>query len=170
MLGSKHARSVIYGLTVISTIMFSGCKPSQHDAARIQTLELQVSEQRTEIDWLKKQAVQTDDAVRKTHEQILEVARANENMVALLNQTASQLETVADQLERAPTNKVRTVRYYVPSQPAYTTSGPQSTRMGIPASVYDQIAADSAAKWPGNYEMQKFTIEEQVSAWKSLHR
>ena len=43
-----------------------------------------------------------------------------------------------------------------------------ATIQGIPAAVYSQIAADAARKWPGDYDMQEFTIGEQVKSYKKL--
>src|SRR5205807_745890 len=39
------------------------------------------------------------------------------------------------------------------------------TRDEVPVAVYEQIAADAAKKWPGNYEMQAYTIEQQIEAY-----
>lgn len=40
---------------------------------------------------------------------------------------------------------------------------------GVPVSVYIQIKEKAEEKWPGNYEMQKYTIDNQVKAYKSLN-
>lgn len=41
---------------------------------------------------------------------------------------------------------------------------------GIPPDVYNTIAANSAAKWPGNYEMQVYEIKQQTEAYRTLHQ
>lgn len=40
---------------------------------------------------------------------------------------------------------------------------------GIPLPVYNQISADAAVKWPGNYDMQAYEIDNQVAAYKKIH-
>lgn len=54
------------------------------------------------------------------------------------------------------------------TQRAVARPVPVATKAGIPAEVYDQIAADAAKKWPGNFEMQEYTIKGQVESYLNL--
>jgi hypothetical protein len=40
---------------------------------------------------------------------------------------------------------------------------------GVPTSVYESIAAQAAKDWPNDYQMQEFTINQQIEAYKKLH-
>lgn len=39
----------------------------------------------------------------------------------------------------------------------------------IPDSIYNEIREKCANKWPGDYRMQKYCVEEQTKAWKYLN-
>lgn len=47
---------------------------------------------------------------------------------------------------------------------------PNQTKNGVPISVYNQIASDAAKRWPNNYEMQEFQINNQIESWLKLNR
>jgi hypothetical protein len=40
---------------------------------------------------------------------------------------------------------------------------------GVPEAVMTQIRANAVSKWPGDYNMQRFEIERQVTAWVDIH-
>jgi hypothetical protein len=42
-------------------------------------------------------------------------------------------------------------------------------KAGVPLSFYEQIAADAARDWTGNYDMQVFRIGQQIEAYRRLH-
>lgn len=41
-------------------------------------------------------------------------------------------------------------------------------KAGIPAEVYDQIAADASKRWPADFEMQEYIIKNQVESYLKL--
>lgn len=41
---------------------------------------------------------------------------------------------------------------------------------GIPSSTYNRIKADAEKEWPGDYQMQSFTIRNQVEAYKKVNQ
>jgi len=44
-----------------------------------------------------------------------------------------------------------------------------ATKDGVPIAIYNQIAADAAKEWPGDYRMQAYTIKNQTEAYRKLH-
>lgn len=54
--------------------------------------------------------------------------------------------------------------------PAPVAKAAEATRDGVPVSIWNEIAATAAKKWPGNFRMQDFDIREQVEAWQKLNR
>lgn len=45
----------------------------------------------------------------------------------------------------------------------------ESTKSTVPTSVLRKIQQKAASEWPDDYQMQKFTIEQELSAYRSLH-
>lgn len=53
--------------------------------------------------------------------------------------------------------------------PAARPAAASALRAGIPATVFEAIAADAEKRFPGDYEEQVYIINEQVTAYKKLH-
>lgn len=168
----KHLGSVKSCLPVISAaLLLAGCNDPK-TSARVDALEQQVAQQQTQLAALEAQTIRVDHEISLLHTNLADALGHSENALAMLFELEQRMDRLLIVMEQAATNKPASVRYYVPAQPATAAQrhSPQSTRMGIPAAVYQQISTDAARKWPGNYEMQEYEIKEQVSAWKNLHQ
>ncbi|MGA2541982.1 MAG: hypothetical protein ABSG78_10560 [Verrucomicrobiota bacterium] len=76
----------------------------------------------------------------------------------------SNLLARVDKLE-SPTN--RTGRSLTTVQPRLQSAS--AMKEGIPIEIYNQISAEAAKDWPGDYRMQVSRIEHEVEAYKKLH-
>ena len=63
-----------------------------------------------------------------------------------------------------------------PATPLQTRQGPPSrppqkaaAPPGVPQKIYDQIAAEAAARWKSDYHMQEVEIRDQIKAYRALH-
>lgn len=76
----------------------------------------------------------------------------------------------ADELERQL--QARAAQFKAGARPVAPAPGrpAEAVRDGVPLAVWNQIANEAAAKWPGNFEMQEYTIRNQIEAWRKIQR
>ena len=92
---------------------------------------------------------------------------------AIERQTAFDIEmaTESSRISQVVSNWIISENARKPARIS-NASEPQSqlaTKGGMPAAVYDSIAASAAEKWPGNFAMQEYEIKNQVKSYKALH-
>lgn len=46
---------------------------------------------------------------------------------------------------------------------------PRALSNGVPVVVYDQILTEATRRYPANYEMQEYIVNEQIAAYRKLH-
>lgn len=67
----------------------------------------------------------------------------------------------------APTNALAR-RAVALTQPRPAPAPARPMKNGVPAEVYDRIAASAEREWPGNFAMQKFEIDRQIGAYQTI--
>ncbi len=76
----------------------------------------------------------------------------------------SELLTVEVARRAAERSNRATAQRQPPARPIQEPS-----RDGVPLSIYNQIAADAAKDWPGDYTMQSWRISRQIEDYRKLH-
>lgn len=154
-------------------VILCGCRDRALEA-RLATMQKQITEL---------QEYQKED--HASIQSFAELTASNSNSaLAFLNVHQTMMSNVTEVLARsAAEQEIDRARYHeltnylgallrsgkivqtsVPAQPSAMPN-----RYGIPASVHAQIVTEAQHKWPGDYEMQEFTIKEQTEAYLRLH-
>lgn len=164
-------------IMVCLVAMVCGCS----DSKKVAALEKRVSElERKQLVVLEgldnmqvSQSNETAKLVVKTTELFQNYARSQKadsdrNLETMLDAIKSDVATeVKRSLDALRAQAGQRVASAPAARPAQPNQG--QTRQGIPLDVYNQIAADVAKEWPGNFSMQKILIDGQVEDYKKLH-
>ena len=159
-------------LIIGAAILAAGCshKPDERDA-RIAKLESRVSELDARCERLNDGFTNllSIDSQRLTDmAALVQKAGEEENteyavVQEKLNSFMSLLAVVTNSLPKlAITSR--------PNFPVQPQASAYPTKDGVPAAIYNQIAAEAAQKFPTDYDMQVFRIKEQVEAYRALHQ
>jgi hypothetical protein len=164
--------------SLLTLLLATGCNKSTH--ARIAALEAKVEEQQGEIQLLKTNILAFCEFF-KTNIVATETLYAEEQVYVATNMEAMKLQATMGEEERVRldylwqtmmpilTNATarRTLNYLV--QPQHQVQHQPQFKGGIPAEIYDDIAAGAAKRFPGDYDEQVYIINQQVTAYKQLH-
>jgi hypothetical protein len=149
--------------------LLAGCADKRGEAARdarLAKLEAQVAELRTQSDsqwgYLTNLAEITQNGFVTNAMGIAEISILQAEEMANYN----TLKEAITNLMVYSTNRPKQVVYY----PAATAPERRvGVKAGVPLDIYDKIAADAAREWPGNYQMQAYSIKSQIQSYKKLH-
>ncbi|MCX6923058.1 MAG: hypothetical protein NT154_07600 [Verrucomicrobia bacterium] len=97
------------------------------------------------------------------------------NLKALVLQEAQrsgQMQTMLETFITSFTNQParQTGKFAVPQTTLRPVPTTVQTKDGVPISIYTSIAAEAARRYPTDYDMQAFVIDQQVEAYKKLHQ
>jgi outer membrane murein-binding lipoprotein Lpp len=169
-------------IIVLATValLVAGCQ----DKAQIQQLQARVATLESNSGSLDAtvQSVAEADASMSNQWAAFAVTN-NKHMDALWDRTTTNfiftmnaLRFIQDAQDRltnleAISNHIPKVVSYGRPQPAqqFTPPPAQTYIQGVPTEIYTAIRAGAESKWPGNYEMQVFSIKEQTEAYLKLH-
>lgn len=160
-------------LTVViaAAVFAAGCNqnPDPRDA-KITKLEARVSEMEARYQGL-------NDAFTNLLGVVQQMSVKDEHVLsqlqAIVLQQQDGLQRLVGEmhtlLTNQPSKQVAAPRY-VPGQPQpVTRPGYGATRDGVPLAIYNEIAAEAARKFPANYDMQVFVIQDEIKAYRKLH-
>lgn len=164
-------RAAIVVVTLLAALLGAGC--SDRDAARrIDRLEQQVAElhaERAERNQkFDKRMAYLDEFAKQLAAEARDSTKRVEREASAIDpawRTEMQIEVAAQFEVFARTNLNKPGQ--LAARPAQAAR-PDAAKRGVPAGVYDQIAAEAARKWPGNFEMQEYTIGNQIEAYQKL--
>jgi outer membrane murein-binding lipoprotein Lpp len=149
-----------------------GCshKPDAREVARdakIAQLEARVVDLETRHEQLKSSFTNFLDVVQRANTDNTEALTKIETLVKNDEQNWDSFVGLIAALTNTPPKQAAAPRSYYPVQPQPSA---YATKDGVPIAIYNQIAAGAANKWPGNYEMQDYEINNQVEAYRKLHQ
>jgi len=107
------------------------------------------------------------DIVQRANAQNIDDYTKLETLVKSDQQNWDSFVAVLSAMTNTPPKQAAAPRSYYPVQPQPSA---YATKDGVPIATYNQIAADAAREWPGDYDMQAYEIKKQVEAYLSLHR
>jgi hypothetical protein len=93
-------------------------------------------------------------------------ARNDDLIASGLRQAVLLLERMSNDAAIEKSSAIKPSKYQ-PARPR-AASGRQSVE-GVPADVYAGIRASAASRWPNNYDMQVFVIDQQCAAYRKLN-
>ena len=155
-------------IIIVAAIFAVGCshKPDARDA-KIAKLESRVSDIEARCELLSSSFTNLLSIVQRANAQDAEDYAKLETLVKSDNDNWNSLIQVFSALTNAPPKQVAAPRPYYPAQPQPSA---YATRDGVPIGIYNQIAANAAAKWPSDYDMQAYEIKNQVEAYRKIHQ
>lgn len=159
-------------LVIIGAMLFAiGCsqKPDARDA-KIAKLEARVLEIESRYQGLTDSLTNLFDVVHQMNADVKRsMSEINRGMSELMELALKQRDDLQASLTNPPPKQFAAPRY-VPAQPQPVIRPSYvATRDGVPLAIYNQIAADAAKEWPSDYQMQAYTIKNQVEAYRKLH-
>lgn len=157
----------LYTLALLLALFAAGCS-DHRSIARMDQLEKEVAALKTERE-------ERNRKFNMRMEQFdRETARLASNATNVTVQSIQAIEAVIReemQIEVAARFEVfaRTNRAALAAaKPGVQPVRPVAMKKGVPSAVYDQIAAEAARRWPGDFTMQEFNIANQIEAWQKL--
>lgn len=131
--------------------------------ARIAGLENEV---RTNVTDLLERNQFRKDAISNIIEIVKDMNSELSDHQVVLNELKTDGLPILYQLRDSLTNQPKRANYYAPTPAAKPTPAMKS---GIPLDIYNAIAADARRRYPVDFDMQVFIINQQVEAYKKLH-
>lgn len=108
---------------------------------------------------------------RKLGEHLVETMTNNVNLRVALERYVSEWEAdrsrIESELALLRTNRPA-LRAYRPTVYQSAASAPRNA-YGIPANIYDEIKREAIRRWPNDYRMQQYTIDEEVAAFRKVN-
>ncbi len=150
----------IYLFTALAMLLCGCNQKSDAQAKRIAELEAQIAGITNQIADL-----YVMSANRKTG--LIELASGMTNLVAVYGEQLKTLMLKVYALENTPSPTTSSAT--ASAGTATKTTASIQKKNGVPVNSYNQIVADAEKKWPREYDMQVFEINNQVEAYKRLH-
>jgi hypothetical protein len=147
---------------LLGVVLVSGCGQKKPDPleARIVALETKAEKQREFILSFKTNISEFMTLTEIQNESTTSNLNALRGLLVVEYEDLEKLKkTIGESADQSPKPIARPV----------TPARPESLKHGIPASVYDGIAADAAKRFPGDYEEQVYIINNQVESYLKLH-
>ena len=144
----------------------SGC--SQNPDPRVSKLEARCAALETQNNALNKKVQYLGTQFTNVWEYALQLNGKASELHAFTELTASNLILLAKAMTLEPPTKVEYRYLPAPAQPV-TKQAQGATKEGIPIDVYNRIVAEAARRYPINYKMQGWHIEDEVEAYKKLN-
>jgi hypothetical protein len=143
---------------LVGMLLFSmGCEDARD--AKISKLEQKVSQLEVQAKRIGEGFTNVMEIVQTSNTNTL---RSLSNMMAAAQISNIEMQWFMDDLRNTLTNTARTPAAPPAQRPVYM-------RSGVPVIVYNQIAAAAAREWPGDYNMQEFTIRTQIESYRKLN-
>ena len=156
-----------------AALLAAGCHPKPDpNVAKLAALESRLGELESRFDQLHRGHTNLAAAVTALGD--VQV-RGMANLTSVFEEGRGRLETsladISQTMETilASTSNRPPSRIILSHQQPVARSAPPASREGVPTAIYNQIAADAARKWPGEFDMQAWTIKRQIEAYRLLH-
>ena len=169
-LGTKRVNHMKTGLSLLLlAVALCGCG----DSKRVSELNQRVVKLEDSVHAWELVAAEQTRFNKTTMETLRRLVASSAEMQTNLAGFDSGLETIHAKLKevinqvvsnRPPVNSIS-----ARSPQATRTIQPIGLKSGVPAAIYDKIAADAAREWPGDFSMQKYTIGRQVEAYQKIN-
>jgi len=161
-------------ISMVLLIVLAGCE-DKAEKKKVEALELKVSHLESMVS---NHNNRTMDILSNMNSVSLRIAgMAFTNSQAIANVDAKYERLWADVVTNELTVLGDIAKSLETNQPTKSSTTPQPRRTavpamkeGIPLEIYNQIAAEAAKDWPGDYRMQVSRIEHEVEAYKKLHQ
>lgn len=177
--GARNVKA-LYFIFAVSAVL-CGCARKAGDLEqRVQRLESKVTNLVSIAEDLVKASAEQNSDVQKLGTNLIQWMQARGNQAdavqtwvesALAEHDTRVKLLVAEELDRQL--QARAAQFKAGTRPTPApvgaTRAAEPLRDGVPVSVYNQIAAEAAKEWPGNFTMQEWEIRHQIEAYRKLH-
>ena len=164
---------------ILSAIFLTGCR-DKTESARLDKMDIQIAKLELAVSQAKEDAYQARQENIKTleMEQTNLLSRQKEmeridgewtNLMGIQLRLGQEVLAIETDYERFTNSAPRTAPIARGPPPMARPAAASALRAGIPATVYEGIAADAEKRFPGDYDEQVYIINEQVTAYKKLH-
>jgi len=158
-------------ILLIAAALICGCKPD----ARVAQHATEIAALRQDLATLKNDQAQQRQNFKDLLATVIEyngvmgtnIAKLNALVPHLIAQNAYVTSSIPELIAVSKPRPVPLSNYNAQAKPSAKKS---SNAYGVPDSVYQEIYREAVRQWPGNYEMQEFRIQNQVEAYRKLHR